>query len=109
MRSITVGAVLSCVSVLSLAACGSDDNQAKHTNEAAGTDASIAPESDVKYSDKKSYVVFGDFVSDTDSLPYLKFRDDGQVSLNDRCAVRQVRLNPKMPPAYVNGRPVGFC
>ena len=49
------------------------------------------------------------FVAPEDSLPYLRFFDGDQVSLNDRCPVRKVRLNPKMAPAYVNGQPVGFC
>lgn len=31
------------------------------------------------------------------------------ASPNDRCPVRRSRLIPKMPPAFVNGRPVGFC
>jgi hypothetical protein len=35
---------------------------------------------------------------------------DGQVSANDACAVRlDSKLNPKIPPVYVNGRPIGFC
>lgn len=34
---------------------------------------------------------------------------DGQLSLNDRCIVRQVKLNLRMPPIYVNGQPIGFC
>lgn len=34
---------------------------------------------------------------------------DGQVTLNDRCPVRKAKLNPRMVPVYVNGRPVGFC
>lgn len=38
----------------------------------------------------------------------LRFEDD-TISLNDRCPVRRARLNPKMPPVFVNGRPVGFC
>ena len=45
---------------------------------------------------------------DVDSLPRIQYAD-GQVSLNDRCPVRQVPLNNRMPPVYVNGRPVGFC
>jgi len=57
----------------------------------------------------KEYVVLADFVSETDSLPFLRFRESGLVSVNDRCAVRQVKLNPKMAPAWVNGHPVGFC
>ncbi len=35
---------------------------------------------------------------------------DGQVSRNDSCMIRLGnRLNPKVPPMYVNGEPVGFC
>jgi hypothetical protein len=45
---------------------------------------------------------------DVDSFPKLRFAD-GLVSLNDRCMVKQRELNPKMPPVYVSGRPVGFC
>ncbi len=44
------------------------------------------------------------------SLDYSPLRfEDGAVSLNDRCPVRRSRLNRKMPPVFVNGRPVGFC
>ena len=42
----------------------------------------------------------------TETLRYLA---DGQVTLNDRCPVRLVRLNRRMEPVWVNGRPVGFC
>jgi hypothetical protein len=45
---------------------------------------------------------------DVDTLPRIQYAD-GQVSLNDRCPVRKVPLNLRMPPVYVNGRPVGFC
>lgn len=31
------------------------------------------------------------------------------VTVNDRCPVRQVKLNRKMKPVYANGQPVGFC
>ena len=48
------------------------------------------------------------FVDAGAELPRVRF-GDGQVSLNDRCAVRRVKLNLRMPPAYVNGRPIGFC
>ena len=41
-------------------------------------------------------------------LPRIRYADD-QVSLNDRCPVRKAKLNRKMPPLYVNGRPLGFC
>lgn len=50
-----------------------------------------------------------EFVSPADSLPKLRYLADGLVTLNDRCPVRKVKLNPRMQAAYVNGRPVGFC
>lgn len=35
---------------------------------------------------------------------------DGQVSLNDSCAIRRgSKLNRRVPPIYVNGQPIGFC
>ena len=40
--------------------------------------------------------------------PRLKYADSLE-SLNDRCIVRKAKLNPKMRPVYVNGKPVGFC
>jgi hypothetical protein len=41
--------------------------------------------------------------------PRLRYLD-GQVSLNESCMIRlENPLSPRMPPAYVNGRPVGFC
>lgn len=48
------------------------------------------------------------YVSESDSLPRLRF-EDGAISLNDRCPVRKVRLNRRLPPVYVNGQPIGFC
>ena len=33
----------------------------------------------------------------------------GEVSLNDRCPVRNTPLNPFIAPVYVNGQPIGFC
>ena len=59
--------------------------------------------------EQKEYVVFGEYVSLEDSLPRIRYLDDGRVSINDRCAVRKVKLNPRMPAVYVNGEPVGFC
>jgi YHS domain-containing protein len=40
--------------------------------------------------------------------PRVKY-PDGLASLNDRCIVRQNRLNPAIHPVYVNGLPVAFC
>jgi hypothetical protein len=33
----------------------------------------------------------------------------GELSLNDRCPIRRDRLNPKVRPLFVNGKPLGFC
>ena len=56
----------------------------------------------------REHVVFGEFIQPEDSFPKIRYFD-GEVALNDRCAVRKVRLNTKMPPVYVNGRAIGFC
>lgn len=41
--------------------------------------------------------------------PRLRYAD-GQVSLNDSCMIKLGnKLNPKVPPFYLNGSPVGFC
>lgn len=42
-------------------------------------------------------------------LPFVRYLD-GQISPSNSCAVRiGNKLNRKIPPAYVNGRPIGFC
>jgi len=48
------------------------------------------------------------YTDSTAEFPRIIFAD-GQVSKNDRCMVRMSKLNRKMPPMYVNGKPVGFC
>lgn len=48
------------------------------------------------------------YVNEEDAFSAVTF-GDGQQSLNDRCMVRQAKLNLRMPPIYVNGKPVGFC
>lgn len=88
-----------------IAACGGGDKKEPSASTGGDTMAAGADTS----AEKKHYVVFADYVNPEDSLPRLRFREDGQVSINDRCAVRKVKLNPRMPAAYVNGRPVGFC
>ena len=67
------------------------------------------PETPAPMMAEKEYMVMGAYVNEQDTLPRLRYYDGDQVSLNDRCAVRHVKLNPKMPPIYVNGQPVGFC
>ena len=50
-----------------------------------------------------------DLVGGDPEHPRLRYTD-GQPSLNDACAIRlENRLNPRVPPCYVNGRPIGFC
>jgi hypothetical protein len=89
--AICVLAVATSVGVLNLA-CSKQEEAATETKE---------PE--------KEYVAFGEYVSLEDTLPRVRYFEDGLVSINDRCAVRKVKLNPKMPAVYVNGQPVGFC
>ena len=48
------------------------------------------------------------YVDSTLEFPRISFCDS-QISLNDRCIVRQAKLNLRMPPIYVNGHPIGFC
>lgn len=53
--------------------------------------------------------MLGSYVpGDVDSFPRVEYPGIG-VTLNDRCMVRQSKLNPKMRPMYVNNRPIGFC
>ncbi len=40
--------------------------------------------------------------------PLMKY-GDSLVSLNDRCVVAGNKLNLKVRPVYVSGRPIGFC
>ena len=62
-----------------------------------------------KQAPEKEYIALGEYVSPEDTLPRVRYFDGDQVTINDRCAVRKVKLNPKMPAVYVNGQPVGFC
>ncbi len=48
------------------------------------------------------------YVDSTAEYPRLIFAD-GHTSINNRCMVRMVKLNRRMPPVYVNSQPVGFC
>lgn len=48
------------------------------------------------------------YVDEESEFPRIRYAD-GLVSVNDRCPVRQRKLNTKLPPIYVNGLPVGFC
>ncbi|MEE9229875.1 MAG: hypothetical protein V3U86_04145 [Acidobacteriota bacterium] len=53
--------------------------------------------------------ILAEYLDSQDDFPKLRFYDSGLVSMNDRCPVRRTRLSAKMPAAYVNGRPIGFC
>ncbi|MCP4290207.1 MAG: hypothetical protein GY780_00055 [bacterium] len=54
-------------------------------------------------------MVLGEFVAPADSFPKVRYYESDQVTLNDRCPVRKVPLNPKMMPVFVNNLPIGFC
>lgn len=41
-------------------------------------------------------------------LPRVEYAE-AVVSANDRCPVKKNKLNRRMPPLFVNGRPIGFC
>jgi len=41
-------------------------------------------------------------------FPKIKYSDSLE-SVNDRCIVKQSKLNLKVRPVYVNWRPIGFC
>ncbi len=41
-------------------------------------------------------------------FPHLKL-EGGEMTLNDRCPVRKVGLNRRLPVLFVNSRPIGFC
>ncbi len=62
-----------------------------------------------KGKDKHHYMELAEVISPEDSFPRLRYFETNLVTINDRCAVRKTRLNPKMPAVYVNGQPVGFC
>jgi len=56
----------------------------------------------------KEYAVLGEYVDA--QAPFSKVTyTGGQVSVNDRCAVDREKLDLRVPPVYVNGRPVGLC
>ena len=41
--------------------------------------------------------------------PRLRY-PDGQLSRNESCFIKLGnKLNPKVPPLYINGNPIGFC
>ena len=48
------------------------------------------------------------YTDSTVEFPQLRFTN-GASSLNDRCPVRKAKLNRKLAPLFVNGRPIGFC
>lgn len=41
-------------------------------------------------------------------FPLVEYAN-GQVTINDRCPVRQDTLNVRLKPLFVNGEAVGFC
>jgi len=48
-------------------------------------------------------------VSEDPKKPLARY-GDGQLSMSNSCAIKlENKLNRRIPPAYVNGRPIGFC
>ena len=48
-------------------------------------------------------------VSEDPKKPLARY-SDGQLSLSNSCAIKLGnKLNRRIPPAYVNGQPIGFC
>ena len=48
------------------------------------------------------------YTDSTLEFPRLRFTNQ-TLSLNDRCPVRKAKLNERLAPLFVNGRPIGFC
>jgi len=92
--------LLSVLAVCILSACSG--NQAENKTDEAAEDKTAKPST-------PSYVVLAEFTTPGDSLSPLRYFAGDQITLNDRCPVRKVTLNPKMGAAYVNGNPIGFC
>jgi len=71
---------------------------------AAGMPSAMPPMMKVLSDDGVVFVASGD-----EEHPRLRYVD-GQVSQNSTCAIRLGnKLNPKIPPVYINGQPIGFC
>jgi hypothetical protein len=53
----------------------------------------------------------GTFYVETEDPAHPRVRyADGQVALDGSCAIRiGNKLSRRVPPAYVNGQPIGFC
>ncbi len=48
-------------------------------------------------------------VSENPKHPLVRY-SDGQLSMSDSCAIKlENKLNRRIPPAHVNGLPIGFC
>lgn len=62
----------------------------------------------VAYADAKGETVSIKYDSTLYAFPHL-LMIDGELTVNNRCPVRRVRLNARVQPLFVNGRPVGFC
>ncbi|MDZ4723874.1 MAG: hypothetical protein SGI97_08240 [candidate division Zixibacteria bacterium] len=55
-----------------------------------------------------SYKDLPSYFDENVDLPRIRY-SDGSISMNQRCIVRQSKLNLRMPPIYVNHKPIGFC
>ncbi len=70
--------------------------------------AEISPNIPIAFSDNDGTEPYDVYDSVRNSRPYLVMAS-GELTINNRCPVREVKLNKRLPALYVNGRPVGFC
>ena len=48
-------------------------------------------------------------VGENPKHPFVRYAD-GQLSMSESCAIKmENKLNRRIPPAHVNGLPIGFC
>ena len=62
----------------------------------------------VAYVDAKGETVSKKYDSTLYAFPHL-LMSGAELTVNNRCPVRRVRLNARVQPLFVNSRPVGFC
>ena len=95
--------------VFAITACKAGaENLSARTAKSDAADASLAEpmaRPPRVLSDAGSFYVQGDDAAH----PRVRY-PDGQVALNDSCAILLGnKLSRRIPPMYVNGQPIGFC
>ena len=103
--------IRSCVAVVTVAVCGCAISP---TSPDPASTPVVEPATEVVDDEErppKQLSADGVFyvLSSDPAKPAVRYCD-GQRSLNETCAVQLGnKLNRRIPPAYVNGQPVGFC